>query len=94
MSTDWDRLMIAELEGIGKSCLSRILRVTLLVPDVVHAILAGRTNQGMMLEQLGQPLPASWDEQRARILEPNVRNAVLPARWSFSNRRLLCFSGT
>jgi hypothetical protein len=41
MSTDWHRLMIAEFEGIGKSCLSRILRVALLAPDVVHAILAG-----------------------------------------------------
>jgi hypothetical protein len=76
MSTDWHRLMIAEIEGIGKSCLSRILRVALLAPDVVHAILAGRTNQGMILEQLEQPLPASWSDQCVRILEPKTSSAV------------------
>jgi hypothetical protein len=43
------------------------LRLALLAPDVVDAILAGRTNQGMILEQLEQleqPLPACWEEQR------------------------------
>jgi hypothetical protein len=38
--------------------------LALLAPDVVDAILAGRTDQGMMLEQLERPLPATWDEQR------------------------------
>jgi hypothetical protein len=36
---------------------SRILGLALLAPDV-EAILAGRTDQGMMLEQLERPLPA------------------------------------
>jgi hypothetical protein len=31
---------------------SRILRLALLAPDIVEAILAGRTDQGMILEQL------------------------------------------
>jgi hypothetical protein len=43
---------------------SRILRLALLAPDIVDAILAGRTDQGMLLEQLERPLPASWGEQR------------------------------
>ena len=34
MSTDWHRVMIAELEGIGKSCLSRILRLA--TPDTLR----------------------------------------------------------
>jgi hypothetical protein len=38
---------------------SRILRLVLLVPDIVEAILAGRTDQGTMVEQLERPLPAS-----------------------------------
>jgi hypothetical protein len=50
--------------NISKSYVSRILRLALLAPDVVEAILAGRTDQGMMLEQLERPLPASWEEQR------------------------------
>jgi hypothetical protein len=49
---------IAEAENISKSYVSRILRLSLLAPDIADAILAGRTDQGMMLEQLGRPLPA------------------------------------
>jgi hypothetical protein len=44
---------------------SRILRLALLAPDLVEAILAGQTDQALMLEQLERPLPASWEEQRA-----------------------------
>jgi hypothetical protein len=57
---------ISEAEDIGKSYVSRILRLALLAPDIVEAILAGRTDQALMLEQLEQPLPASWEEQRSR----------------------------
>ena len=58
---------IAEVERIGKSYVSRILRLALLAPDIVDAIVAGRTNQGMILEQLERPLPASWEEQRDKL---------------------------
>jgi hypothetical protein len=54
---------IAEAERISKSYVSRILRLALLAPDIVEAILAGRTDQRMILEQLERPLPASWEEQ-------------------------------
>jgi hypothetical protein len=47
---------------------SRILRLALLAPDMVEAILAGSTDQVLMLEQLEQPLPASWEQQRGRVL--------------------------
>jgi hypothetical protein len=60
---------ISEAEAIGKSYVSRILRLALLAPDIVDAILAGRTDHGMVMEQLERPLTASWTEQRARILE-------------------------
>jgi hypothetical protein len=59
---------IGDAENISKSYVSRILRLALLAPDIVDAILAGRTDQGMILEQLERPLPASWEEQRPRIL--------------------------
>jgi hypothetical protein len=52
-----------EAENISKSYVG-ILRLALLPPDIVEAIVAGRTDQGMILEQLERPLPASWDEQR------------------------------
>ena len=54
---------IGDAENISKSYVSRILRLALLAPDIVEAILAGRTDQGMMLERLERPLPASWEEQ-------------------------------
>ena len=55
---------IGDAEGISKSYVSRILRLALLAPDIVEAIIAGQTDQALMLEQLERPLPASWDEQR------------------------------
>jgi hypothetical protein len=55
---------IGDAENISKSYVSRILRLALLAPDIVNAILAGRTDQGMVLERLERPLPASWTEQR------------------------------
>jgi hypothetical protein len=70
----WQRLLdegvytsvseIGDAENISKSYVSRILRLALLAPDIVEAILAGRTGQGIMLEQLERPLPASWEGQR------------------------------
>jgi hypothetical protein len=58
---------IGDAENISKSYVSRILRLALLAPDIVDAILAGSMDQGLMLEQLEGPLPSSWEEQRYLI---------------------------
>jgi hypothetical protein len=58
---------IGDAENISKSYVSRILRLALLAPDIVEAILAGRRHQDIMLEQLERPLPASWEEQREQL---------------------------
>jgi hypothetical protein len=58
---------IGDAESISKSYVSRILRLALLAPDTVEAILAGQTEQALMLERLERPLPASWAEQRAHL---------------------------
>ena len=55
---------IGEAENISKSYVSRILRLALLAPDIIEAILAGPAGPALMLGQLEQPLPASWEEQR------------------------------
>ena len=55
---------IGDAENVSKSYVSRILRLALLASDIVEAILAGRTDQGLMLERLERPLPADWEEQR------------------------------
>jgi hypothetical protein len=59
---------IAEAERISKSYVSRILRLALLAPDIIEAILAGRRAQSMMLDQLERPQPLSWTEQHQLLL--------------------------
>ena len=59
---------IAEAEKISKSYVSRILRLALLAPDIVEAILGGWADQRVMLERLERPLPAAWEEQRQLFL--------------------------
>lgn len=56
---------IGDAEKISKSYVSRILRLALLAPDIVDAILSGRTDQGMVLERPERPLPASWGRSSA-----------------------------
>jgi hypothetical protein len=58
---------IGETENTSKSYVSRILRLALLAPDIVEAILAGGTDQALMLGKLERPLPASWEEQRGLL---------------------------
>ena len=58
---------IGEAEGISKSYVSRILRLTLLAPDIIETILGGGADYALTLETLERPLPASWDEQRAAL---------------------------
>jgi hypothetical protein len=55
---------IGDAENISKSSMSRILRLALLAPEIVNAILAGRTDESMILERLERPLPAEWAEQQ------------------------------
>ncbi|MGH6899095.1 MAG: hypothetical protein ACREJ5_21530 [Geminicoccaceae bacterium] len=57
---------IAEAEGISKSYVSRMMQLALLAPDIVEAILSGRTHQVLMLERSERPLPAGWEERAYR----------------------------
>ena len=59
---------IARAEGINDSYVSRILRLTLLAPDIVEAILDGRQPTALTLARLMKPFPAAWGKQRARLL--------------------------
>jgi hypothetical protein len=58
---------IGDTENISKSYVSRILRLALLSPDIIEAILAGKTDQALMLEKLERPLPTDWEEQRDHL---------------------------
>jgi hypothetical protein len=67
---------IGDTENISKSYISRILRLALLAPDIIEAILTGTADRALVLEKLERPLPACWAEQRACILEPKALLAV------------------
>jgi hypothetical protein len=56
---------MADSERISRSYVSRILRLTLLAPDIVERILDGRPMAG--LPQLLRPFPVVWERQRERF---------------------------
>ena len=60
---------LAEAEGVPRSFVNRLLRLTLLAPAIVEAILGGRQPNGLQLEDLNKAMPNVWDEQRQRVLE-------------------------
>ncbi len=72
----WKRMLeagefttIAELarrEGIAHSYLTRIMRMTLLAPDIVEAILEGRQGPEVTLGRLMERFPVEWDLQAFR----------------------------
>lgn len=55
---------LAAAEKINPSYVSRVLRLTLLAPDIVEAILDGRQPEGMTLPALMKPFPRQWTEQQ------------------------------
>src|SRR6056297_4269304 len=54
---------LAEREGIAPSYMTRVLRLTLLAPDIVEAILDGKQGPDMMLARLLGPFPLEWAQQ-------------------------------
>jgi hypothetical protein len=59
-----------------------VLRLTLLAPEIVEAIVDGRHQEGMTLPALMAPFPAAWDRQHdlpprsARIARSAIGNAA------------------
>jgi hypothetical protein len=56
---------IANAEKINESYVGRVLRMTLLAPEVVEAILGGRQSTHLQLETLMKRFPVDWTEQRS-----------------------------
>jgi hypothetical protein len=54
-------------EKINPSYLSRVLRLTLLAPDIVEAILDGRQPASLQLVRLLNPPPVEWEAQRRSL---------------------------
>lgn len=58
---------MAAAEKISESYVGRVLRLSLLAPGIVTAILDGRQNSDVMLKDLMKPLPVCWDAQIAAL---------------------------
>ena len=54
---------LAEREGIASSYMTRVLRLTLLAPDIVEAILDGKQARGVTLAKVLEPFPMEWSDQ-------------------------------
>ena len=59
---------LARAEGIHHAYVGKLLRLTLLTPDLIEAVLDGRLPKGVRLEDLVRPLPGAWAEQRRALL--------------------------
>ena len=64
---------LAEREGIAPSYMTRVQRLTLLAPDIVEAILDGRTGTEVTLARLLEPFPVEWSDQLAAPLRDELR---------------------
>lgn len=59
---------LAKAEKVNASYLSRILRLTLIAPNIIEAIVGGAHQPGtLQLDDLLQPLPAIWAGQNVKL---------------------------
>jgi hypothetical protein len=54
---------LAEREGIAPSYMTRVLRLTLLAPDIVEAILDGKQGPEVTLARVLEPFPIEWNKE-------------------------------
>ena len=60
---------LAKAEAINESYLGRVLRLTLLSPTLIEAILEGRQPANLELDALLKQFPAKWDKQLETLTE-------------------------
>lgn len=58
---------MAAVLGMNRWYMARLLRLTLLAPEIVEAIVDGREPDGMSIEQLRGPVAMVWEKQRKRL---------------------------
>ena len=60
---------LAEREGIAFTYMARLMRLSLLAPEIVDAIMDGRQPESVTLANLMDPFPLDWDAQRMQLLK-------------------------
>ena len=63
---------LAKAKGVNATYVSRILRLTLLAPEIVEAILDGRQPAELQLDDLLEAFPVEWDAQN-KFVTPRSR---------------------
>ena len=63
---------LAEREGIAFTYMARLMRLSLLAPKIVDAIMEGRQPESVTLANMMDPFPLDWKEQRIRFLQPGT----------------------
>ena len=58
---------LARAKGVAPSYVSRVLRLTMLAPDIVEAILDGRQPVELQLDDLLEGFPLEWEKQRSTL---------------------------
>jgi hypothetical protein len=58
---------LAKAEKVNDSYLSRILRLTLIAPDIIETIVSGTQPPTLQVDDLLKPLPAAWSQQRSAL---------------------------
>jgi hypothetical protein len=58
---------LAKAKGIAKTYVSRVLRLTLLAPELVEGILDGRQPAEMQLDDMLAGFPLEWQGQLRRV---------------------------
>ncbi len=71
---------MAAAEKIERGYLGWLLRLTLLAPDIVEAILDGRQPKALGLSRLTEPFPLDWLWQRATLESESQTRAGRHAR--------------
>ncbi|SEP24533.1 Integrase core domain-containing protein, partial [Salinihabitans flavidus] len=66
---------LAECEGIAPSYMTRVLRLTLLAPDIVEAILDGKQGPTVTLARVLKPFPVEWN-MRAEDVTDTIELAL------------------
>ncbi len=59
---------IGDAEGVTRSFVNRMMRLTLLAPDIQEAILEGWQPKAMELEELTDAIPSEWEKRRKALL--------------------------
>ena len=58
---------LAKAKGVNATYVSRVLRLTLLAPEIVEAILDGRQPAELQLDDLLRGFALEWDWQRPMV---------------------------